>query len=334
MRKFLILLIIVLLFTGCGIGNTGKSNDLNSSLEQENTYKVKIHINFTSNLLLSKYDVDVDLDGEKQGTLKHGTDGDYEISLKEGKHTLSFFGTEKSAVSGSAAFNVTGEMGISYKINCHSDRIEVQEERVVNISAISENEAMVPSSAEKYKRKNYEEIVKSFEDAGFTNVSTEILYDIVWGLTEEGESDKVSINGATDFSYGDIFPKDAVVIVTYHLRQEDDPLRPDTSWSESDTSIPEQSEIESNTSTGGSAVKDSGHYRMAFEKYGRNEYPYGFKCHWIMDLRVEKKVNDNTYYFMVGVTITNAFGVERKGVAHGIVVREGSNYYVDTFGVS
>ncbi len=245
-----------------------------------------------------------------------------------------FRNKDKSAINGSVKFNVTGEMGVSFKIMCHSDNIEVQEENVVNINDISENEAIVPSSAENYKHKNYNEIVKSLEDAGFTNVSTEKIFDIVWGITQEGESDKVSINGKTDFNYGDVFPKDAVIIVTYHLKQEDDPLRPVTSETESNISIPEQSEIESNTSTDGNEVNDKGYYRLAFEKYGRNAYPYGFKCHWIMDLRVEEKVNDNTYYFMVGVTITNEFGVERKGVAHGIVVHEDSIYYVDTFGVS
>ncbi len=90
MRKILTLLIIVVLLTGCGNANNSNYNDLASSLEQENTYKVKIHINFTPNILLSKYDVNVDVDGAKQGTLEHGSDGDYELCLKEGEHTLLF----------------------------------------------------------------------------------------------------------------------------------------------------------------------------------------------------------------------------------------------------
>lgn len=73
--------------------------------------------------------------------------------------------------------------------------------------------------------KNYKEIVKSLEQAGFTNISTEVLYDIVWGWTEEESSDKISVGGRTDFKRGDIFTKDVSIIVTYHLKEEDDPVK-------------------------------------------------------------------------------------------------------------
>ena len=82
---------------------------------------------------------------------------------------------------------------------------------------------------------------KVFKDAGFTNIKTEILYDIVLGWTEEGEVDKVSINGKTDFNRGDIFAKDASVTITYHMKEEDDPNKPeevkDTSSEAKDESV-------------------------------------------------------------------------------------------------
>ena len=49
------------------------------------------------------------------------------------------------------------------------------------------------------------------------------LYDIVIGWTEEGEVDSVSVDGNTEFEQGDIFKKDAAIVITYHMKKEDDP---------------------------------------------------------------------------------------------------------------
>ena len=63
-------------------------------------------------------------------------------------------------------------------------------------------------------------------EAGFTNISFEILYDIVFGWTEEGEVDSVSVGGKTEFAQGDIFKKDVAIVITYHMPEEDDPNKP------------------------------------------------------------------------------------------------------------
>ena len=64
------------------------------------------------------------------------------------------------------------------------------------------------------------------ENAGFTNITTEILYDIVWGWTVEGEVKSVSIDGRTDYVKGEVFNQDAVIVITYHMKEEDDPNKP------------------------------------------------------------------------------------------------------------
>ena len=70
------------------------------------------------------------------------------------------------------------------------------------------------------------EVQKELSDAGFTNISFEILYDIVIGWTDEGEIDSISIDGKTDFEKGDIFKKDVPIVITYHMMEEDDPNKP------------------------------------------------------------------------------------------------------------
>lgn len=90
---------------------------------------------------------------------------------------------------------------------------------------IGEGEAAVSSSASDFKYDNFQSVQKELEDAGFTNIATDILYDIVWGWTEEGEVDSVSIDGRTDFEEGEVFKQDASIIITYHMKEEDDPSK-------------------------------------------------------------------------------------------------------------
>ena len=80
------------------------------------------------------------------------------------------------------------------RYNCHNDEILVETEYIENKGAVGEDEAMVPSSSSACKYKNYKEVEKRFKEAGFINISTEILYDIVLGWTEEGEVESVQID--------------------------------------------------------------------------------------------------------------------------------------------
>lgn len=88
---------------------------------------------------------------------------------------------------------------------------------------IGDGEVAVPASASDYKYDNYQDVQKDLENAGFTNIKAEILYDIVWGWTDEGEVKSVSIDGRTDYEKGEVFKKDATIIITYHMKEEDDP---------------------------------------------------------------------------------------------------------------
>ena len=113
---------------------------------------------------------------------------------------------------------------------------------------VGEGEVAVPSSASDYKYDNYQDVQKDLENAGFTNITTEILYDIVWGWTEEGEVKNVSIDGRTDYEKGEVFKQDAPIIITYHMKEEDDPNKPtETEPEESKTTTPTPEETEKPT---------------------------------------------------------------------------------------
>lgn len=81
-------------------------------------------------------------------------------------------------------------------------------------------------SSKDAKGMNYEEVIDAFEDAGFTNIKTEIEYDIVTGwLTEDGEVKSVTINGDKKFDSNDKYRLDAEIIITYHTLAKNKPKK-------------------------------------------------------------------------------------------------------------
>lgn len=88
-----------------------------------------------------------------------------------------------------------------------------------------EGEVKVPSSASSFKYKDYQDVEKELTFAGFSNISTEIKYDIVFGWTAEGEVDSVYIDGKSNYAEDTIFKQDAPVVITYHMKVEDDPAK-------------------------------------------------------------------------------------------------------------
>lgn len=92
-----------------------------------------------------------------------------------------------------------------------------------NLPSTKEDEVAVPADAYTYRNDNYKEVKKNLSEAGFTSISTKKQYDIFFGWTKEGAVESVSIDGNTDFEEGDVFKKDADIVITYHLKYEDDP---------------------------------------------------------------------------------------------------------------
>ena len=88
---------------------------------------------------------------------------------------------------------------------------------------LDDDETTVPKSSSSFKYDDYKDVEQILRDAGFTNISTEIQYDIVWGWTSEGEVEKVTIDGKTSYEKGDIFKKDVPIVIFYHMKEEDDP---------------------------------------------------------------------------------------------------------------
>lgn len=80
----------------------------------------------------------------------------------------------------------------------------------------------LPISSKNINKKNYKIVVNQLKDAGFTDVKTDKIEDLVTGwLKKDGEIESVTINGDTDFIEGQEFPNNAKITVIYHTFKED-----------------------------------------------------------------------------------------------------------------
>ncbi|MBR2832661.1 MAG: PASTA domain-containing protein [Oscillospiraceae bacterium] len=90
-------------------------------------FTVRLHVDFVSNFLFSRYNVDLTVTGEEPETLAHGRGGVFEYRLREGDYTVGFANTGSPSVRGEAALSVSCDMDVYYRINCYHDRVAVTE---------------------------------------------------------------------------------------------------------------------------------------------------------------------------------------------------------------
>lgn len=78
-------------------------------------------------------------------------------------------------------------------------------------------EAKTPSGSSVQQGRNYLDVVEDFQDHGFTNIQTEAIDDLVLGwLTEDGEVEKVTVDGDENYSADTWVASDVEVIIFYH----------------------------------------------------------------------------------------------------------------------
>lgn len=195
-----------------------------SIMVTEPEYTVSIKVDCVENLMFSQYDVDVYVDDLFQGTISHGGTETFDLILTKGIYDVRFVNVEDEEVTGSVDIDIYQDESLEYKISCTSSKINVETIRGT-VPSHGEDEVAMTKSASSFTYENYKDVQEELSKLGFTNISTEVLYDIEIGFTEEGEVESVSIGGNKEFDKGDIFKKDSAVVITYHMRK-DDPNNP------------------------------------------------------------------------------------------------------------
>lgn len=86
-----------------------------------------------------------------------------------------------------------------------------------------------------------------------------------------------------------------------------------------------------NTNTSSRSTIDEDNAMTAFEREGKREYPYGFKCHWITNWITREQLSDGSWSYKVGVTVTNEYGASRDTTAEATIGGTNDNPVVGYF---
>lgn len=90
-------------------------------------YTINVHVDFEANLMFSKYDVNFLVNGEKKGTLTHGSSEDFKIRIRAGENKITFSKIDDSDIKGSINITVNGDVDVTYKISAFKDKITVED---------------------------------------------------------------------------------------------------------------------------------------------------------------------------------------------------------------
>lgn len=119
---------------------------------------------------------------------------------------------------------------------------------LVGCSGENDNRINMPSSSSDFEGAYYEDVVQELEDAGFTNITLEVLDDLITGwMTEDGEVEQVEVDGTTTFSTDSKYDKDVKIIVTFHTFPQS---KTDDEAKESDENEQEDTTSDENVLTG------------------------------------------------------------------------------------
>ena len=179
-------------------------------------YKVHVGIDFISNWIFSKYDVNVFLGDEKLITLPHGKDVELDLNLTPAEYQLSFRNTDDGSVSGEVKLNVDSDIDVAYQIYCHSGYVDVKTQHEERSGLLGDDEIKISSARFAFWKTNYQEVVQTLEQFGFTNIVENPIYEDRPSYFADGDTKCVTINGKDDYQPGEVYKKDAEVIVSYY----------------------------------------------------------------------------------------------------------------------
>lgn len=210
----------------------------------EPSFDIEFEITCVENWIFSKYDVIFFVDENLKGTIPHGDKKTFSVTLKRGKHTISFESADDDTLDGEVDLKITKDETIKLKISCSSFGVDI---KVVSGTIFKDSTHSVttttatttttkpietigaPDTWSNLVEKHYEEVRKLFEDAGFTNVTC-VAHEIDFNENKVFEGSVINIavgpNGENClFEKGEQWPKDIKIRIDYRVK----PAKPDTS---------------------------------------------------------------------------------------------------------
>lgn len=135
---------------------------------KEPIFKVNINIDCEENLVFSKYDVKVSIDGLYEETISHGGSESFEKELKAGNHKIEFESDEDCDVKGSIKIKVKGNDTFDITISCTSTKIKAK----LDSSDDSDNKSISDNDDSDVEETTKEESKSETSKASSDNKST------------------------------------------------------------------------------------------------------------------------------------------------------------------
>ena len=164
---------------------------------KESACKLFIEIDFVENLVFSRYNVELFLDGQHLATLPHGKYFTTICEVSSGKHSLDFV-EENGTNKGSTEFEIDIDSTFSCRIATTSSGIDVSKEQVTqSITGVS---IIMPNTVGML----YSEALESLHQAGFVNISYKtvgnhfIWVDSNWLVQEQNIAPGTSVSKSED----------------------------------------------------------------------------------------------------------------------------------------
>lgn len=113
----------------------------------EETCELKLDISFDSNLMFSRYNVRLKLDGKQIALMQHGQGYTGTEKASAGSHVITFVKEDDQKVTGRAEVYVEGQTSFSCKIHANRDGVEVSELKVTSAPAGKQASRTAPLNA-------------------------------------------------------------------------------------------------------------------------------------------------------------------------------------------
>lgn len=142
-------IVAIVTVVAIALGANG-SKKTSEPVQDAPSYPVHLSVDCSENLLFSRYDLAIYVDSEKVGTLDHGAEDSWDLTLDKGQHTLRVQKADDSSVDGRKTFKVDQNEKVSCTVYAKHDQIEISLK--VKASTDSGDSTKEPSRATEKKK--------------------------------------------------------------------------------------------------------------------------------------------------------------------------------------
>ena len=154
--------------------NRAETEDNSGEEEDSSSHRVYFMISSDANLVFSRYDIQIELDGESLGVVSNGNMFEQGIYLTGGSHSLTAYKTDDAALNDVYTFDVSSNQVFTAKIRHERDNVEFYDIELSD--GIDTIEGTVPNVV----NLSLSDALKLLENNGFASVVVYEGTEKVW----------------------------------------------------------------------------------------------------------------------------------------------------------